>query len=347
MNANIAKLVADALKMTSTIPGGVLNSSARAVPFTAGGSRRYFLRLSDGERSVVALIEPSNRAGLQRYYDIGTFLRENGIGAPEIYTFNIDRGILLMEDLGDCTLEKLWIRGNGIKSIYKSCIDLLCRLQTEVTVEAKQGGSPSLSVFGKEEFLEETDYFEREFMGRFKPEISLPDWERERNKLAEKLSSAPCVFMHRDFQSRNIIIREGRPRLIDFQTSFLGPSFYDAASLLKDPYVSLPPETVEELLEYYYRSLSDQNGQQGYPFDQFRDMFTTAGIQRNLQALAAYAKLGFGDGKGKFLRSIRPALVLLERGARESGSYPAVQGMAESFLNQISERDLLTDNHRI
>ncbi|MFO7914361.1 MAG: phosphotransferase [Candidatus Krumholzibacteriales bacterium] len=347
MNENIAELVAYALERTSTVPGGPLNPNARAVPFTDGGSKRYFLRLSDGERSVVALIEPSDRAELQRYCQIGTFLRENGIGVPEIYTFDRERGILLMEDLGDCTLEKLWIRGNGIITIYRSCLDLLCRLQTEVTEKTGRGQCPSLNIFGKEEFMEETDYFEREFMGRFKPDISVPDWEREREQLAEKLSALPRVFMHRDFQSRNIIIRQGQPRLIDFQASFLGPSFYDAASLLKDPYVSLPPATGQELLEYYYRALSERNADNGLNFDEFTELFTIAGIQRNLQALAAYAKLGFGDGRTEFLRSIHPALVLLERGAGENGSYPAIQGMASSFLNRISERDLVYNNHRI
>ncbi|MBD3179804.1 MAG: phosphotransferase [Candidatus Latescibacteria bacterium] len=344
MNMNIAELVAHALDLTAEIPGGSLKPNARAVPFTAGGSGRYFLRLSDGDRSVVSLIEPSNTEELKRYYSIGTFLKDNGIGVPEIYLFDRKKGILLMEDLGDTTLEKMWIRGNGVISIYRMCLDLLCRMQVAVTGKIGLEASPHLERFGRDQFLEETDYFEREFMQRFKPDISPSDWERERAKLADELSAEPAVFMHRDYQSRNIIISCNEPRLIDFQTSYQGPSFYDAASLLKDPYVSLPEKTESTLLEHYYRKLSAEGGDNGYRFADFRHLYTTAGIQRNLQALAAYAKLGFGDGKTRFLRSIHPALMLLERGARENGSYPGIRKMALSFLNEISESDLIRDN---
>jgi len=342
MNMNIAGLVAYAMDMTSATPGGVLKSSARAVPFTAGGSKRYFLRLSDGDRSVVALIEPDNRQELERYYTIGSFLRENGIGVPRIYNFDRKRGVLIMEDLGDCTLEKMWIRGNGITYFYKLCLDQLCHLQVFVTGKIDEEGSPSLDLFGRDQFLEETDYFEREFMSRFEPEITPGEWESEREKLADTLAGEEPVFMHRDFQSRNIIITANQPRFIDFQTSHLGPRFYDAASLLRDPYVSLPEETVDSLLKYYYESLDETGAHAGYSFEDFARIFNTAGIQRNLQALAAYARLGFGDGKPEFLRSIRPALFLLEKGAKNIGSYPAIQKMAAAYIDRIRESELRT-----
>jgi hypothetical protein len=187
----------------------------------------------------------------------------------------------------------------------------------------------------------ETDYFEREFMERFKPEISPARWREEREALAETLSGLPTVFMHRDFQSRNIIIKDNRPRLIDFQTAYLGPLLYDTASLLRDPYLSLPEERVELLLKYCYSRLAAENAIYRLEYGEFKALFNAAGIQRNLQALAAYARLGLGDGKKGFLRSIRPALELLERGAADYGSCPEIRKMAASCLDEITEEGLI------
>jgi aminoglycoside/choline kinase family phosphotransferase len=193
-------------------------------------------------------------------------------------------------------------------------------------------------VFDKNRFLEETDYFEREFLARFQPGEIPKKWKGEKEKLADTLSSQPRVFMHRDFQSRNIIINKNKPRIIDFQTAHLGPGIYDTVSLLKDPYVSLSNTTRESLLEYFYNKLKERSEHNTMSYEEFKRLYATAGIQRNLQALAAFAKLGYRDGKKVFLKSIPAGLQLLEEGAEMSKSYPAIKDMATRLRIIIKDK---------
>ena len=338
---NMPELAALALKMTTHIPGGQLATSARITPFSDGGSNRYFFRISDGRRSAVALIEPGAGPGFENYISIGSFLWNNKIGVPEFYSIDRERGIIVMEDLGDLSLELIVKKSNSGKIIqlYKACLDVLCELQTDITAKLEKGEMLHVKIFDKNRFLAETDYFEREFLARFQPREIPKKWKKEKEKLADALSSQPRVFMHRDFQSRNIIIDKNKPRIIDFQTAHLGPGIYDTVSLLKDPYVSISNTIRESLLEYFYNKLKERNAQNTMSYDEFTQLYATAGIQRNLQALAAFAKLGYRDGKKIFLKSIPAGLRLLEEGAEMSKSYPAIKDMATRLRNIIRDKN--------
>ena len=338
--SDMTELAAFALKMTTRMPGGQLKASARITPFSKGGSNRYFFRLSDDRRSAAALVEPGAGREFENYISIGNFLWSNGIGVPEFYSIDRVRGIIVMEDLGDLSLEIVVKKSSSDKTIplYKACLDLLYELQTGVTDNLKEEELLSDKIFDKNTLLAETDYFEREFLSIFQSGVIPKGWKKEKRKLAGILSSQPRVFMHRDFQSRNIIIKNNRPRIIDFQTAYLGPGIYDTVSLLKDPYVPLADPARDSLLEYFYNKLKEKNAHNTMSFEEFSQLFATAGIQRNLQALAAFAKLGYRDGKKVFLKSIPAGLRLLEEGAGMNNSYPAIKDMATRLRNLIKDK---------
>ena len=276
----------------------------------------------------------------ENYISIGSFLWRNKIGVPEFYYIDREHGIIIMEDLGDISLEIAVKKGDPAKivPIYKTCLDVLCELQTNITAKLKEDKILKVKIFDKKSLLSETDYFEREFLARFQPEEIPNGWKEEKEKLADTLSSQPIVYMHRDFQSRNIIIDKNKPRIIDFQAAHLGPAIYDTVSLLKDPYVSLSNASRNNLLEYFYNKLKERNAHNKMSYEEFVQLFATAGIQRNLQALAAFAKLGYRDGKKRFLKSIPAGLQLLEEGAKMGKSYPAIKEMATRLRNTIKSK---------
>jgi hypothetical protein len=145
--------------------------------------------------------------------------------------------------------------------------------------------------------------------------------------------------MHRDFQSRNIMVKDGRLRVLDFQTAHRGPGMYDLASLLKDPYHPVEPGSRKTLLmEVYYRVIGDGSEPEG-GFEGFNDRFLLAGIQRNMQALAAFSYLGMKKGKTEFLRYILPGIGLLEEGLTESGRFPVTSGLVAGLRDRIIERN--------
>ena len=141
--------------------------------------------------------------------------------------------------------------------------------------------------------------------------------------------------MHRDFQSRNLLVKEGALRVIDFQTAHRGPWAYDAASLLKDPYHLLDDGTRTALLGYLHERLVEGGAAVPSDRDAFRDAFTAAGIQRNMQALAAFARLGGRLGKERFIEFIPPCLGLLEDGLDETGRFPAIGDLVRVVRERI------------
>jgi aminoglycoside/choline kinase family phosphotransferase len=122
--------------------------------------------------------------------------------------------------------------------------------------------------------------------------------------IADRLESLPRVLVHRDFQSQNIIIRDGQAYLIDFQGMRPGLSKYDLASLLYDPYVTISPNEREELFEIY-RGLRERNGSPLRVDDE--EIFLLCAMQRLMQALGAYGYLGLVKGNKAFLAHIPSA----------------------------------------
>lgn len=307
--------------------------SADPVLAAEGGSDRRFIRLGNGERSAVVLSQPGGGWELDSYVEIGRFLLRYGIPVPEIYAHDGERGIVLMEDLGAMHLESALRTASAAETedLYRRALGVLADLETAVTAAMRREGLLAQRAFDRATLLGETDYFRREFIEGFCP-VPVPGaWEKERVYLADTLAREEPVFMHRDFQCRNIMIKNGRLRIIDFQTAYRGPGLYDAASLLKDPYHPLPAAARGPLLEEFHAKLRDRGARRDESFETFHAAFTTAGIQRNLQALAAFAKLGLRKGKRKFLDSIPNGLDLLEEGVRESGRFPGIEAMVRAI----------------
>ncbi len=335
MDPVILTFAKEAIELTADMPGGGLASNSLILEIAREGSERYFLRISDDRQSVVAMIQASGGKEFSSYIRIGDFLRINGIRVPDFYGTDLNRGILVMEDLGPVHLEDALTGCSAEEelSFYRGCMDILFRFQTTVSREMEKNSLLDNIVFAEETLLVETEYFEKEFIGRFCPAGPPVEWNAERQKLAKLLSAETPVFMHRDFQSRNIMVKAGELRLIDFQAAHRGPGLYDTASLLKDPYHRITPGTRKTLLmELYYR-LREAGSIDAESFDEYYEAFLIAGIQRNLQALAAFAFLGYVKRKSKFLDSIPDGLDLLEEGIDESGGFPAIR----SIIHQARE----------
>jgi aminoglycoside/choline kinase family phosphotransferase len=314
-----------------------LDDATGLAPIAGGGSEREFFRVAGRSRTAVVLHQPGAAAEIDSYVAIARLLARHGVGAPEIYAVDRERGIVLMEDLGDLHLEDALRTAAPAEafSLYARCLDILVELETSVTDSLAREELPGGRIFDEAALLGETDYFLREFVERFCPVPVPASFDRERRFLAAALSGERRVFMHRDFQSRNIMLTDGRLRIVDFQTAHRGPGLYDAASLLKDPYHPVGAVERRSLLEGFYANLRARGVPEERSFGEFYEVFTLAGVQRNLQALAAFAKLGSRMGKPRFLESIPNGIDLLEEGARESKALPGLETMIAAIRERL------------
>ncbi len=316
---------------------------ARDIALVAGGgSDRQFFRLTRSADSLMLMVSPKDDQEFLNYLAIATFLYFLGVGAPEIYEAHPEAHLLIMEDVGDTSLYRLLRHEQSKETIvawYKKVLDLLAYLQVEGRNQWGTCPQATRRTFDYAALRWEADYFCTSFVGRYCT-INTSGYaglDDEFDSLARRISAEPLFFMHRDFQSQNIMIHENRLRVIDFQGARKGLLQYDLASLLKDSYLVLSQPLQQELLAYYCESLCKR----GVPVlsqDQFCEIYTLAGLQRNMQALGAFAFLSREKGKTWFEKFIPAGLQHLKAALKSREEFPALGALVENIAELLSNR---------
>jgi N-acetylmuramate 1-kinase len=321
------------------LPGGLSRGPLRAEPLCGDGSDRRFFRIRQGPRRWVLLLSPRKQPeGIidenDSYYLIGNHLAERGLPVPKMILADPNWGRFLMEDVGDCYLERIANHGRrNIGKFYMHAIRLLIQLHCSAREGFDSKFCFDTAVYDPRFILErELEYFRKSFLSTYLGvEIPFEELGADFRHMAEIAGApGPPFAMHRDFQSRNLMVCNGLLRLIDFQGMRFGPPSYDLASLLLDPYVRIPPTVQEELSELYWRGAREFLG---CSRADFRRSYEATRLCRNLQVLGAYGFLGVEKRKSKFLRHIPAAWTELRRWLHGPcrGLYPALRQLVESI----------------
>lgn len=287
-------------------------------PLPGDGSERKFFRLRQKKCHCIGLLSPRQcheRAVDENdsYLLIGRHLEARGVPVPRILWADVHQGRFLLEDVGNCHLQRRALRaGDGLLGLYQGVIQILVHLHRTAT-DGFQAEYCFDSRFYDARFVyeRELEYFRKAFLiGYMGAEVSEEDLKPDFERLAEAAGTRDNRFVfHRDFQSRNIMIWRGDLRLLDFQGLRFGPPAYDLASLLLDPYVMLPLQIQESLVQHYWSSAQKFLDCSG---EAFRESYRSTRLCRNLQALAAFGFLGTVKGKTQFLQYIPGALKQLQ-----------------------------------
>lgn len=270
------------------------------------GSKRHFWRLTSHSthQSFIAMENTPENSALWRenraYLKIGNHLCSKGLPIPKIHVFDLDHGWFILEDFGTESLQDLSIQHGYPLDLYEKVIDVLFRLQTEGIEGFDPGWTCQTEVYDRLVMSQyEACYFRDSFLHRYLGlKTSWPELEGPFERLQEKASRAPNhFFLHRDFQSRNILVKEAKVGIIDWQGGRLGPLAYDLASLINDPYTAIPDETKVHLYLSYLALLKEKFPQWA---DSFEASYPYLAIQRNLQILGAFSHLSQAVGKTYF-----------------------------------------------
>ncbi|OAQ20201.1 aminoglycoside phosphotransferase family protein [Thermosulfurimonas dismutans] len=261
------------------------------IPLQGDGSARKFLRIKTPKESFILILPQPGEYGLreaQAYYRIGRFLKSHGIPVPDILAYRDQDGLLLVEDLGDLRLCEHPER----ERLYPEAVKILVNLQALTPRFPRETTLETLYYDRDLIWHKEILYFEKWYLKIHRKKT----WFIETRSLLEDFlqESVDCftdtVVLHRDFQSRNLMVKNGRLYVIDFQGARIGPPSYDLASLLWDPYVERIP--TERLLDLYLRLTSRDR-------QTFLEEFKRISIFRLMQALGAFVKLS-SQGKSWF-----------------------------------------------
>jgi aminoglycoside/choline kinase family phosphotransferase len=277
----------------------------KITPIEKGGSDRKFYRIRCSSEQTLILVKYNlEREENRHYVEIAQFLKVHGIRAPKIYFHDPEEGLIWLEDIGE---EDLFSHRNESwlvrRAFYESALDEVAKLHSLPESFCVEMRNRLPAEFNAALYVWEQNYFFENCLGRY---FEIKDAQLcelaalpALGEIAKYLASLPRVLVHRDFQSQNILIRNGQAYLIDFQGMRPGLAEYDLASLLFDPYVDLSQAERAELIEYY-RGENSKNG--------FEERLRLCAMQRLMQALGAYGFLGLVKGHKQFLKHI-PAAV--------------------------------------
>lgn len=278
------------------------------------GSDRVYYRAGLEPHSVVVMRYGKEKQENRFYHPISGFLKNAGLPVPEIFYKDLDHGLLCIEDLGPATLCHAFQEKSKkeILSLYQIVLKEILKLHQKGADLFGKDPFPISRPFTERTYLWESHYFQENLLQetlhlKFSDQVQ-KGLEMDFKGLARFLSRQTRVLMHRDLQSKNIMIKNGTPYFIDFQGMRLGLAQYDLASLLYDPYVQFTEEEREWLYAYYLEEAGEYFI--GEP-KHFREVYQKVILQRLMQALGAYGFLGLKKGKRHFLQYIEPALMRL------------------------------------
>ncbi len=344
-------------------------------PLTGDASSRRYYRVSFCEKSWVLMVwesfeDPENFP----FLSIHRSFENSGVRVPELYHFSKEKGLFLIEDMGDLSLEKyFWSCFNensfnpnlseakkrsdtlpesldfqkdfsvkkkdyqgkkDILKVYTEVMDQLIRIHSLCFEEKNQKSCIAYKrEFSVEKLLWELNFSKDHLL---KGLLKVPMSEREEKilggefkTLCENLYRSPQVICHRDFHSRNLMLKSGREVvIIDFQDARMGPVVYDLVSLFHDSYVTLDPSFIRSLMEYY-RSHFPYFDKLQLKEDQWQRLFEQQILQRCFKACGSFASFE-GSGKNRsYLSYIRPTLLKILETLKNQGSYPIWEELLE------------------
>ena len=293
------------------------------VPLKGDASDRKIFRLSTPSRTAIGVVNPDLREN-RAFLEFSRHFRACGLPVPEIYAEELERGIYLEEDLGDTTLFQFLTaarRGEAFPgeaaALYRTVVECLPRFQIGAGQTVNYDVCYPRAGFDKQSMLWDLNYFKYYFLRLAKIPFSEQALEDDFERFSGFLLQADRrFFLYRDFQSRNIMVREGAPFFIDYQGGRRGALQYDLASLLFDAKADLPAEVRDELVARYLEAAAKLA-----PIDRSAFLTYYPGFVyiRIMQAMGAYGLRGFYERKHHFLASIPYAVRNLEYLLRTAG----------------------------
>jgi aminoglycoside/choline kinase family phosphotransferase len=297
-------------------------------------TRRYYRLTGPQGASILSLHTESFDAEHLPFVVMRNLMASWGIPVPKILDVDGAKGILLLEDLGDLTLQEALRSASAPQreEFYRTAVDQIVTLQREAARGPQR--APCFQVaFDIEKLSWELHYFLKHFLeGHRGANLSVEDrsvLSESFHRLSEEIASWPRVLCHRDYHSRNLMVHGQDLVWIDFQDARMGPATYDLVSLLRDSYVDVEDDFLEERTEEFR-----QKALPGEHREVFRRRFDLMSVQRNLKALGTFGYQASVKGNRVYLPYIPRTLASARKNLAR---HPELGPLWRVLANHIKE----------
>ncbi|WP_369958635.1 aminoglycoside phosphotransferase family protein [Pseudomonas benzenivorans] len=276
------------------VPAATLTAASSDASF-----RRYF-RWQAGDRSLIVMDAPPPQEDCRPFVKVAGLLAGAGVNVPQILAADLERGFLLLNDLGRKTYLEV-IDGHNADGLMSDALRALLAFQ-RLPMDA---GLPS---YDEALLLRELQLFPewylRRHLGLELSEAQQAAWQRTCRLLIDSALAQPRVLVHRDYMPRNLMFSEPNPGVLDFQDAVYGPVTYDVTCLFKDAFLSWPEARVHGWLQDYWRQAQAAGIPVQGDFEAFLRASDLMGVQRHLKVIGIFARICHRDGKPRYLGDV-------------------------------------------
>ena len=301
-------------------------------PASADASFRRYFRVSWEGQSRVVMDAPPDKEDTGPFTGIARQFHKLGLNVPVVLEQDEQRGFLLLTDLGSQDYLGA-LNEQTAAPLYSAALTALLKLQS-CTIPADYPFPP----YDRTLLLNEMGLFRDWYLGRHLGMTIAAECQTMLTELFDVLADSalaqPQAVVHRDYHSRNLMVCEPKPGILDFQDAVIGPVTYDLVSLLRDCYISWPRSQVERWVSTYYTKLLSKEMIRDVGEAQFLAWFDLMGVQRHLKATGIFARLNYRDGKAGYLPDIPRTMGYVKEVA---GRYPALHTFAK-FIGQLEAK---------
>ncbi|MCB0340866.1 MAG: phosphotransferase [Pseudobdellovibrionaceae bacterium] len=281
-------------------------------------SRRYYRIVAGGKTSVLMDWEPFQNISEFPFLSVQQHFKKHSVRVPEVLACSPEMGLVLLEDLGDLTLERKFWENQDQKMVlpyYKKAIDELIKIHYPATFDRSDCTAFSIA-FDTEKLLWEMNYGRKHLIEQL-ADVTLTPAESEVlteifTDICTKLDFEDKYICHRDYHSRNLMIQFGQMRVIDFQDARMGPIQYDLVSLVHDSYVNLNEDSINAIVDYYIKEAKNHRKS---PIDRntFYPVFRLQMLQRCFKACGSFASFYNMRSDKRYLKYLKPTLKKLAK----------------------------------
>lgn len=314
-----------------------------ATALQPSGSDRLYIRLKSEQHTAIGAFNPDKKENNTFFYFSQVFGKHK-LPVPEIFNISKDKQYYLLQDLGEHSLFDILIEqghSDNVKELFKKSIDNLAHFHWNAGLNIDFSLCYAATSFDRKQILTDLLYFKYYFADLLKIHYNKPELLEELETWSKNLASIqPQTFMYRDFQSRNIQVKDNEVYFIDYQGGMLGLPQYDLASLLWQARAQLPVSWKTELLNYYFEALKSLPNVPSFNEMEFRRVYLECVLLRILQTLGAYGYRGLLERKPHFVKSIQPALIQLKYFLEEFGHIPAFSELRH-LLDELVKPEII------
>ena len=297
-------------------------------PASADASFRRYFRIHHGDQTRIVMDAPPEQEDSRPFVDIAARLAAAGLHVPTVLVQDLERGFLLLSDLGDTPYLHA-LQEDNADELFADAIEALITMQVGTEVR----GLPS---YDHELLMRELRLFPEWFLERhLNIELSAAETaalETILTGLVDRALDQARVFVHRDYMPRNLMVSRPNPGILDFQDAVAGPVSYDAICLFKDAFISWPQTQVDDWLARYWRQARARGVPVPDDWQTFRIDLDWMGLQRHLKVLGIFARICHRDGKPHYLAD---APRFIDYVMEVVPQYPALAPLGQLFEERV------------